>query len=277
MKISFLSLCVLLNALAAQQYNQDPTQFLSEAEQMPDSSYNDIMSMIKNVGSMENNLTGIPKMPARRSMKMSTSPRLEDANDPVDFMDTLHKLQKNHHHHNVHFPTTRLAHAVHLIHQKMNQRKAAERRRKFGTQQGRKLRRDSFTNEMVDELIGSSHPQQGSLMNKQGMGGMGGMDPNALQDINTIMSGGHLLHSDPMPLNNTSNWDGSLNDNVTLLGQKGIKELSKKMVDQFMPKIQNDVSREMRHKFGRNYLIPTHHHHHHHHHHRRPRCTQYSI
>jgi hypothetical protein len=158
----------------------------------------------------------------------------------------------------------------------MENRRRAIRRRKYGERRShRKLRRDPVTQEMMNELIGRrSKGRKLSFGQGQGQGLMGmGMDPQGLADISNVMNGGHMMNSNSSPLNNMSDIDGSLGENVESLGQKGIKELSKKMVDEFMPQVQSDVDREMTKKFGPNYLMGhAHHHRHHHHHHTRPRC-----
>lgn len=280
---------MLLGSILTQQYNQDPTQFLSQQERMPDKEYSDIMNMVGNVGQMEKNLDpGMGSMGRGMGrgiggMKNSFSPQmsLDQAEDPVSFMDALHSIEKknNHHkHHAIHYPTTRLAKAVHLIHSKMESRKRALHRKKYGTnyRTRRRPKKDRITMGMMNDLLGKSTPRR-----KLGMGNMsrnnrmGGIDPNSFQDISTVMNGGHLLQSNQMPLENTSDLMGSLDANASNLGQKGIKNLSQKMVEQFMPQIEKNVSKEMKHKFGPNYLMPhfthqhMHHHrrHHHHHHH----------
>jgi hypothetical protein len=272
-----------VSLITTQNFNQNPGQFLQEAEQMPDSSYNDVMNMIGSVGNMSNNMN-MPGMGMGMGMQQhspheSLSQKLEDAKDPVDVMDAFKSLQKHHHHH-AHYPTTRLAHAVHLIHQKMNQRKAAMRRRKYGYHPKRRAPKDRVTEEMMDQLLGKPASNrklglEGGMGMQGGMGMPGGMglNPGALQNISNVMSGNNLLHSEQMPLNDISNLDGAINENSTMLGTKGLGDLSKKMMNQFMPKIQRDVDREMRHRFGNNYMLPhrrMHHRHHHHHHHHRP-------
>ena len=279
MKIGLLSLCMLIAGTISQNYNQNPEDFLSQAEQMPDGSYNDIMNMVNKVGSMEKNMS-LPGTLGRasRSPGHSIQDRLDNARDPVSFMDALH-VPQTHHHHRVHYPTTRLAKAVHLIHQKMEQRKRALRKRRFGSHpKRRRSAKDRVTQQMMNELLGRSAPKRKLTMG--GMPGGVGIDPNALQDISTVMNGGKLLHSNPMPLENTSDLYGTLNQNSSLLGQRGIKELSSKMVNQFMPKVQHDVEKEMKKRFGNNYLVGHHRMHHHHyrqHHHHRPFHSNRSV
>lgn len=262
---------MLWGRVAAQGYNQNPSDFLAEAEQMPDNSYSDIMNMVGRVGSMENTMGSPPPgNPGLRSGG-SLQEKLEGANDPVAFMDALRSPKTRRRAH-AHYPTTRLAQAVHMIHRKMEQRKAALRRKRFGApHRRRRLAKDTVTREMLNDLMGKSAPRR-----KLGMGGAHqpmGLDPGALQDLSTVMSGGKLLHSDPMPMENTSDVYGTMSQDASLMGQKGLKELSAKMVDQFMPKIQRDVDKEMKKRFGGHYLVGHHrqrHHHYRQHHHHRP-------
>ena len=242
------------------------------------------MGGMQNMQAMANAMGGMQGMQGMQGMPqggMSNSfdKQMDAAQDPVALMDALkneerHKRSMRNHHH----PHTKLARSVRVMHNLMGRRKLALARKMHGEPAKYKQhRKNPSKNEMIDNLIGSRHPRKmRDLGMGEGMSGgmsnmaslMGGGGGDGMQDIANVMNGGHMNYSEDQPMSDLDNISSSVDSASDNMGKTGLQDLSKKMMDQFMPQIQNGVQHEMAHKFNMNQYRSHHRHpvfHHHHH------------